>query len=97
MLEEIKKIQGINHDEFDSMIQSWINAAQLDLKSIGIVNTDNPDDLIKTAIITFVLSQLDVVNAEMYSKSYLLLKDELRHTTEYNTPSEDSILSEVSA
>lgn len=97
MLEEIKKIQGINHNEFDSMIQSWISAAQLDLKSIGIVNTDNPDDLIKTTIITFVLSQLDVVNAEMYSKSYLLFKDELRHTTEYNTPSEDSLLSEVSA
>lgn len=72
------------------MIQSWINAAQLDLKSIGIVNTDNPDDLIKTAIIQYTLSQLDVENSEMYFKAYSLLKDELRHTTEYITPSEVS-------
>ena len=64
MLEEIKKIQGINHDEFDSMINTWIESAKLDLKSIGIVNTlvDNPNSLIKTAIITYVLSFLDVTN-----------------------------------
>ena len=85
MLEEIKKIQGINHNEFDNMITIWINAAQLDLKSIGIVDTliDTPDDLVKTAIITYVLSQLDVVNAVLYSNSYSLQKDVLRHLTEY--------------
>ena len=85
MLEEIKKIQGINHNEFDNMINIWIGAAQDDLKGIGIVNTlvDNPNDLVKNAIITYVLSFLDVSNSEMYEKSYRLLKDELRHTTEY--------------
>lgn len=85
MLEEIKKIQGINHDEFDSMITIWIEAAQLDLKGIGIVNTliDNPNSLIKTAIITYVLSFLDVDNSEMYDKSYQLQKDILRRTKEY--------------
>lgn len=85
MLEEIKKIQGINHDEFDDMINIWIEAAQLDLKSIGIVNTliDNPNSLIKNAIITYVLSFLDVSNSEMYDKSYQLQKDILRHTSEY--------------
>ena len=85
MLDEIKKIQGINHSEFDSMITTWINAAQLDLKSIGIVDTliDTPNDLIKTAIITYVLSQLDVVNAELYANSYSLQKDCLRHYQEY--------------
>lgn len=85
MLEEIKKIQGINHNEFDDMITIWINAAQCDLKGIGIVNTliDNPNSLIKNAIITYVLSFLDVVNADMYEKSYQLQKDVLRHTTEY--------------
>ena len=36
MLEEIKKIQGINHNEFDTTIDMWIEAAKLDLKSIGI-------------------------------------------------------------
>jgi hypothetical protein len=87
MLEDIKKIQGINHNEFDDMINTWISAAQLDLKSIGIVNTlvDNPDGLVKNAIITYVLSFLDVSNNEMYESSYKLLKDQLRHTKEYIT------------
>lgn len=85
MLDEIKKIQGINHDEFDTMINTWIEAAQLDLKSIGIVDTliEEPDSLVQTAIITYVLSFLDGVDAEMYAKSYALQKDVLRHTKEY--------------
>ena len=85
MLDEIKKIQGINHDEFDSMIKIWIESAQLDLKGIGIVDTliDKPNSLIKTAIITYVLSFLDVPNADLYANSYALQKDVLRHTTEY--------------
>jgi hypothetical protein len=85
MLEEIKKIQGINHTDFDNTINMWIEAGKLDLKGIGIVDTlvDDPDSLIKTAIITYVLSQLDVVNAELYSNSYALQKDVLRHTHEY--------------
>lgn len=85
MLNEIKKIQGINHNEFDTMITSWIDSAKLDLKSIGIVDTliDNPNALVQTAIITYVLSFLDVVNSEMYANSYQLQKDVLRHTTEY--------------
>ena len=85
MLQEIKKIQGINHNEFDHMIETWINSAEIDLKSIGIVNTlvDNPDSLIQTAIITYVLSFLDVPNADMYAKSYSMQKDVLRHLTEY--------------
>lgn len=85
MLEEIKKIQGINHDEFDDMINIWIEAAELDLKSIGIVDTliDNPNSLIETAIITYVLSFLDVNNANLYSNSYAIQKDVLRHTKEY--------------
>lgn len=87
MLEEIKKIQGINHTEFDNMINIWIQAAELDLKGIGIVDTliDNPNSLIKTAIITYVLSFLDVNNSELYANSYALQKDVLRHTTEYIT------------
>lgn len=85
MLEEIKKIQGINHNDFDTMITTWIDAAKLDLKSIGIVESlvNNPNSLVQTAIITYVLSFLDVVNADLYSSSYALQKDVLRHTTEY--------------
>lgn len=87
MLEEIKKIQGINHTEFDDMINIWIQAAELDLKGIGIVDTliDNPNSLIKTAIITYVLSFLDVNNSVLYSNSYAIQKDVLRHTIEYIT------------
>lgn len=85
MLNEIKKIQGINHNEFDTMITSWIDSAKLDLKSIGIVDTlvNNPNALVQTAIITYVLSFLDVTNSELYANSYLLQKDVLRHTKEY--------------
>ena len=85
MLEKIKKIQGVTHNEFDTTIQMWINAGKLDLKSVGIVNTlvDNPDSLVETAIITYVLSFLDVVNSELYANSYMYQKDALRHTKEY--------------
>lgn len=85
MLEEIKKIQGINHNDFDTMINTWIEAAELDLKSIGIVDTkvSNPDSLVKTAIITYALSFLDQPNADLYANSYSLQKDVLRHTSEY--------------
>lgn len=94
LLEEIKKIQGINHNEFDSMINIWISSAKIDLKSVGIVNTlidNNPDSLIKTAIITYVLSFLDVPNSEMYVKSYSVQKDVLRHLTEYTTEALDGV------
>lgn len=88
MLEKIKQIQGINHSDFDDMINTWIDSAKLDLKSIGIVSTliDNPNDLLQTAIITYVLSFLDVSNSEMYANSYVLQKEQLRRTSEYNTP-----------
>lgn len=85
MLEEIKKIQGIGHNDFDKIIQSYIESCRLDLKAIGIaekkVNTD--DNLVRTAILTYVLSFLDVNNSEMYLNSYNLQKDVLRHLSEY--------------
>ena len=87
MLEEIKKIQGINHTDFDTMINTWIAAAKQDLINIGIksslVNATTPESIIQTAIIQFTLSQLDVVNAELYANSYALLKDTLRHVEAY--------------
>lgn len=85
ILAKVKKIQGITHAEFDSTIQMWINAAKIDLKSVGIVNTlvDNPDSLVESAIINYVLGFLDVQNAELYQNSYSYQKDALRHTKEY--------------
>ena len=87
ILTKVKKIQGITHNEFDDTITLWINSAKIDLKSIDIVNAlvDNPDSLIEAAIITYTLSFLDVVNSELYSNSYLLQKDTLRHITSYIT------------
>ena len=86
MLEEVKKIQGINHNEFDTMINTWIEASKQDLINIGVKQTlvsDATDPLIQTTIIQFVLSQLDVTNSELYSNSYVLLKDTLRRVEAY--------------
>lgn len=95
MLEDIKKIQGINHNEFDNIITTQINAAKLDLISIGIVDTkvNTPDDLIKSIIYNYVLSFLDVNRSEMYMNAYILQKDYIRRLEEYTTQTiEDGIL-----
>lgn len=85
MLEEIKKIEGINHSDFDTIIQSYINSCKADLMAIGIAENmvDEEDALIHTAILTYALSFLDVNNSEMYSNSYNLQKDVLRHLGDY--------------
>lgn len=89
MLEEIKKIQGINHRYFDEIIQDYIDSCKLDLMAIGIakkkvnIDDDEIDSLLKTAIRTYVLSFLDVDNSEMYLDSYNSQRDSLRHLSEY--------------
>lgn len=90
MLEEIKKLQGISHDDFDSIINGYIEASSLDLKAIGIASdkVDSDDSLIHTARLTYVLSFLDVPNSEMYANSYRMQKDVLRHLSEYKESDE---------
>lgn len=85
MLEEIKKIQGICHDEFNEIIQNYIDSGIADLAAIGIARSklSGKYPLINTAIYTYVLSFLDTNNSEMYANSYLLQKDALRHMVEY--------------
>lgn len=92
ILTNVKKIQGINHTDFDNQINSWINAGFLDLQRLGIVssflsNPTNPEDrandLIVTAVTTYVLGFLDVPNAQMYMTSYKYQADTLRHIKEY--------------
>lgn len=85
MLEEIKKIQGICNDEFDTIIQSYIDSCKVDLKAMGIVEekVNEKDSLIRTAIFTYVMSFLDVNNSEMYSSSYNQQIDKIRHHIEY--------------
>ena len=96
ILTNVKKIQGINHTDFDNQINSWINAGLLDLERLGIVSsflsdsTDSEEesetevnDLIVTAVTTYVLGFLDVPNAQLYMTSYKYQADTLRHITEY--------------
>jgi hypothetical protein len=86
MLEKIKAIQGINHNDFDTTINMWISAGKQELINIGIDSSkveSGTDDLINSTIICFVLSQLDVNNSELYSNSYALMKDTLRHVEGY--------------
>lgn len=82
ILENIKKMMGINNSDFDDIINSYIESAVLDLESVGIA-VSKYDALIQTAIITYVKSHLDIDDAELFANSYFLQKDALKHTTEY--------------
>lgn len=85
MLEQIKQMMGINNDEFDAIINNYIGAAKLDLEATGIEKgkIEANDNLISSAIISYVLSYLDIPNAELYANAYSLQKDSLRHYGEY--------------
>lgn len=86
MLNDIKAVQGINNNDFDTIINNYINAGIADLKAIGIAKSKVTieDPLIYAAIFAYVLSFLDVKFSEMYANSYNLQKDTLRHLVEYN-------------
>lgn len=85
MLNDIKAVQGINHNDFDTIIDTYINAGIADLKAIGIAESKvvTTDPLIYAAVFAYVLSFLDVKFSEMYTNSYNLQKDTLRHLSEY--------------
>ena len=84
-VDELKKIQGINHSEFDSIIDTYVNSCKNDLVAVGVSSKkiEDNDSLIHTAILTYVLSFLDVDRSEMYLNSYNLQKDVLRHLKDY--------------
>ncbi len=85
MLEDIKKMLGINNNDFDMIIKSYISSAKEDLVMTGIAESkvieQNP--LIYSAIVSYVKSFIDVDNAELYRNAYALQKDALRHHIEY--------------
>jgi len=85
MLNDIKKINGIYNDEFDSIIESYIQSAKKDLESVGISKSKimELDALIKPAIISYVQSFIDIDNSELHLNSYALQKDAIRHMEEY--------------
>lgn len=85
MLTDIKKMMGITNDNFDSIIRDYISSAKQDLIEVGIAesNVNENDPLVKTAIISYVLSFLDVDKSELFANSYNLQKDKLRHIGSY--------------
>ena len=85
MLDDVKKLLGINHSEYDSIISGFIRSGKEDLASVGIalslidtVETETPVELIKTAVLTYVLSHVDEDNKSGLSESYDKQKDSLR-------------------
>lgn len=85
MLEDLKKVLGFNNDEFDDLITNYIETAKMDLEMAGISKSKiiEEDKLIYSAIITFVKSKFDIENSEMFTDSYLLQKEHLRHYSDY--------------
>jgi len=85
MLEDLRKTLGFNNNEYDNIINSYIEAAKLDLEMAGISKSKivETDKLIYSAIMTYVKSNFDIENAEMFADSYLLQKDQLRHYPSY--------------
>lgn len=85
MLNDIKKMLGINNNDFDSIINNYIESAKLDLEMIGIDKSKimEEDELIYSSIVNYVKSCIDVDNSELYINAYNLQKDTLRHIEEY--------------
>lgn len=86
MLDELKKVLGISHTQFDNQIQYFIEAAKMDLMQAGIAQQKiiESDPLIYSAITSFVLSMIDTYEyRELSANAYALQKDQLRHYKEY--------------
>lgn len=91
MLTDIKKINGINNDDFDTIIESYIASAKLDLEMVGIdkSNIKEDDKLIYSAIVSYVQSFIDVERHDLHLNAYALQKDALRHYPKYQKSSEE--------
>ena len=100
MLNDVKKILGLNNTQFDSIITGWIESAKEDLRSVGIASslidllkdgaTLPSDDLkyqvVKTAVMTYCQSQYDSEKRDMYYNSYEIQKENLRKKTDFKEP-----------
>lgn len=90
MLEEIKKLLGMNNTEYDSIIQGFVKSCQADLVSVGIASSlvysldgEDPDELIKTAVLTYVKANFDEEARGALGASYDLQKENLRRKAAY--------------
>lgn len=88
MLEALKKLLGLNNDQFDSIIEGFVESAKEDLKSVSIatslvdsIDGDSPNELVKTAVMTYVMGRFD--NSSELMNSYDLQKDNLRNKVQF--------------
>lgn len=87
MLNDVKKILGIYSDSLDPIIQAYILGAKMDLQMAGILTEqiNESDPLIYSAIVSYVLSNIDTYEyRELSADSYSKQKDQLRHYGKYN-------------
>jgi len=86
MLESVKIALRIKNTAFDAEILDLIDAAKLDLGISGVININELDALIKRAITTYVKANFgwDNPEAERLQESYLMLKQHLALSGDYN-------------
>lgn len=85
MLEKIKLSLRISHTLLDDDIERNINACLLDLKRVGINNTDLTNPLIFKAVELYCKWNYDFCNkGERYEKAYMNLINSLSLCGDYN-------------
>lgn len=94
MLNDLKKILGINNTDFDNYIEELILSAIEDLSSVGIAYTTD-SSLIKVAIQTYVKAQFDEHNRVELQNSYDIQKDNLRKKEDYQGESEEYVYDNI--
>ena len=86
MLDSIKLSLRIRNTAFDSEILDLIDAANKDLNIAGVLLKDDYDPLIQRAITLYVKANFgwDNPDAERLQQSYLMLKQHLSLSGDYN-------------
>lgn len=84
ILDDVKTALRIKTDTFNSELESLIVAAKLDLGIAGIESTDDVDELIKRAIITFCKMSFGIPeDYDRLKRSYDEQKAQLQTATGY--------------
>jgi len=85
MLEKVKPALRVTNNYLNPEIQGLIDAAMLDLEITG-VNTASGDAIIERAVITYCKANFGYDNpeAERFERSYVLLKQHLSLSGNYN-------------
>ena len=86
MIDDVKEVLGIDHDNFDTQISTFIDAGKMDLEMAGILPSliVETDPLIYSAVMSFTLSMIDTYEyRELSANAYAIQKDQLRHYRSY--------------